>query len=209
MFRRLPLFLKRPIDANSHVDPDDVVVVKRSLERLGYYGCPKWGLHGFTDNGLFEGIKEFQRNHHLKVDGIMKPGGAKTRRPCGIGSLVLQNRMQIVTDSFRSTMQFVITYIRPREGAYMLYVWRLRMLAMRLVLESVRRLYQGLQSFRSMRRMEASLRNASAVRLRFSQSLANRRQRLSQAMVRSTIQRLGSATNPLMRSERLTISVLR
>ena len=57
--------------------------------------------------------------------------------------------------------------------------------------------------------MEASLRKASAVRLRFSQSLANRRQRLSQAMVRSTIQRFGSATKPLIRSERLTISVLR
>ena len=36
-----------------------------------------------------------------------------------------------------------------------------------------------------MRRMEASLRKASAVQLRFSQSLANRRQRLSHAMVRS------------------------
>ena len=60
-----------------------------------------------------------------------------------------------------------------------------------------------------MRRMEASLRKARAVRLRFSQSLANRRQRLSQAMVRSTIHRLGSVTNPLIRSERLTISVVR
>jgi hypothetical protein len=57
--------------------------------------------------------------------------------------------------------------------------------------------------------MEASLRKASAVRLRFSQSFANRRQRFSQAMVRSTIQRLGSTTKPLIRSERLTISVLR
>ena len=57
--------------------------------------------------------------------------------------------------------------------------------------------------------MEASLRKASAVRLRFSQSLASRRQRLSQAMVRSTIQRLGSVTNPLTRSERLTILVSR
>jgi integrase len=45
---------------------------------------------------------------------------------------------------------------------------------------------RGLQSFRSMRRMEASLGKASAVRLRFSQSLAKRRQRLSQAMVRSS-----------------------
>ena len=53
-------------------------------------------------------------------------------------------------------------------------------------LESVRRLYEGLQSFRSMMRMDASLRKASALRLRFSQSLANRRQRLSQAIVRST-----------------------
>ena len=46
-------------------------------------------------------------------------------------------------------------------------------------LESVRRLYVGLQSFRSMSRMDASL-TASALRLRFSQS-ASRRQRLSQA----------------------------
>src|SRR5260370_40985690 len=39
-------------------------------------------------------------------------------------------------------------------------------------LESVSKLDQGLQSFRSMRRMEASFKNARALRLRFSQSLA-------------------------------------
>jgi outer membrane protein assembly factor BamB len=55
-----------------------------------------------------------------------------------------------------------------------------------LVLESVRKHQAGLQSFRSMRRIEASCRNASALRLRFSQSLASLRQRLSQAKVRST-----------------------
>src|SRR5215471_9511645 len=76
-------------------------------------------------------------------------------------------------------------------------------------LESVRGLHQGLHSFRNMRRMEASLRKARALRLRFSQSLASRRQRFSQAIVRSTIQRLGNGSNPLARSERLTISVLR
>src|SRR5262249_51883013 len=73
--------------------------------------------------------------------------------------------------------------------------------------ESVRKHQAGLQSFRSMRRIEASRRNASALRLRFSQSLASLRQRLSQAKVRSTTQRRGSTTNPLVRSERLTISV--
>src|SRR5215475_6401671 len=75
-------------------------------------------------------------------------------------------------------------------------------------LESVRGLHQGLHSFRNMRRMEASLMKARALRLRFSQSLASRRQRFSQAIVRSTIQRLGNGTKPLARSERLTISVL-
>ena len=77
------------------------------------------------------------------------------------------------------------------------------------ILESVRRLYVGLQSFRSMSRMDASLMKASALRLRFSQSLASRRQRLSQAMVRSTTQRLGWTTKPFTRSDRLTISVSR
>jgi hypothetical protein len=47
-----------------------------------------------------------------------------------------------------------------------------------------------------MRRIDARRKNASAFRLRFSQSLASRRQRLSQAMERSTIQRLGRTTEP-------------
>ena len=67
----------------------------------------------------------------------------------------------------------------------------------RYVLESVRKHYLGLQSFLSIRRIEARRKNASAFRLRHSQSLAKRRQRLSQAMVRSTIQRFGKTTNPL------------
>src|ERR1700674_5335630 len=47
--------------------------------------------------------------------------------------------------------------------------------------KSVRRLQAGLQSFLSMRRIEARRKNASAFRLRFSQSLASLRQRLSHA----------------------------
>jgi hypothetical protein len=63
--------------------------------------------------------------------------------------------------------------------------------------ESVRRLHEGLHSFLSIRRMEARRRKASALWSRFSQSLARRRQRPSQPMVRSTIQRLGRTTKPL------------
>src|ERR1700693_2041269 len=47
-----------------------------------------------------------------------------------------------------------------------------------------------------MRRIEARRKNAKAFRLRHSQSLAKRRQRLSQAMVRSTIHRLGKTAKP-------------
>ncbi len=63
--------------------------------------------------------------------------------------------------------------------------------------ESVRELHVGLHSFRSMKRMEARRRKASALWLRHSQSLASLRQRPSQARVRSPIQRLGSTTKVL------------
>ena len=64
-------------------------------------------------------------------------------------------------------------------------------------LESVRKVNQLRQSFLSMRRIEARRRKASALRVRFSKSLAKRRQRLSHAKVRSTTQRRGRSSNPL------------
>src|ERR1700687_3603189 len=73
-------------------------------------------------------------------------------------------------------------------------------------LESVRRDHTGLHSFLNMSLMEARRRNASALRLRFSQSLASRLHRSSHANVRSTTHRFGQTTKPLARPERLTIS---
>jgi hypothetical protein len=55
--------------------------------------------------------------------------------------------------------------------------------------------------------MEAQRRKTRPLRFRYSQSLAGRRHRLSQPMVLSTIQRLGSTTN-FPASDRLTISTL-
>ena len=63
--------------------------------------------------------------------------------------------------------------------------------------ESVRRVHAGLHSFLSMSLIEARWMKERALRFRHSQSLASLRQRLSQAMVRSTIQRLGSTMKPL------------
>src|ERR1019366_6349812 len=74
------------------------------------------------------------------------------------------------------------------------------------VSESVRDHSFALPGLRSMNRIDANNRNARAFLLRYSQSWARRRHRLSQAKVRSTTQRLGRRTNPFAESDRLTIS---
>ena len=77
-----------------------------------------------------------------------------------------------------------VASFRPRA------FWRCALLGLSCS-EFVREHQVGLQSFRSMRRIDARRKKASALRLRFSQSLASLRQRLSHAMVRSTTQRRG------------------
>src|ERR1700686_2503981 len=72
--------------------------------------------------------------------------------------------------------------------------FKLKLLEALNVLESVRRVYAGLHSFLNISLMEARRRKASALRLRFSQSLASLRHRPSQAKVRSTTHRLGRTT---------------
>ena len=63
--------------------------------------------------------------------------------------------------------------------------------------ESVRDHPLFLANLLSMSRIDASIRKARALRLRHSQSFANRRHRPNHANVRSTTHRLGSRTNPL------------
>ena len=75
---------------------------------------------------------------------------------------------------------------------------RLRPEALSLALRSSAGDFQlRLQSFLSMKRIDARRKNASASWLRFSESLASRRQRLSQAMERSTIQHFAQGDKPL------------
>ena len=70
------LQLSKTIDRNSaDMDEDDVLAVKSSLKNLNYYKEPKYGMTKFSDNEMFEGIKKFQTDNKLKVDGIMKPKG--------------------------------------------------------------------------------------------------------------------------------------
>ncbi len=68
--------LSKRLSRNSAVDPFDVQQAKKALNRLGYYRPPeKLGITGIPDMALFDALTAFQRNHDLKPDGIIRPGG--------------------------------------------------------------------------------------------------------------------------------------
>lgn len=70
------LMLRTPLGPDYLAEPEDILDAKRALIDLGYYqplGGEKPGA--WVDNDLFAGIKRFQRDHGLKVDGLMRPGG--------------------------------------------------------------------------------------------------------------------------------------
>lgn len=70
------LNLKSPIGTNYRVDPNDRMDTKRALSDLGYYDVPAHrGIDDWTDGATFDGIKRFQQDNSLKVDGFMRPGG--------------------------------------------------------------------------------------------------------------------------------------
>ncbi len=70
-----PFSLNQTIGSSYPADPDDVLRTKKGLNRLGFYAVPKYGMTPWTDDELFAGLKNFQRDNGLAVDGIMKPGG--------------------------------------------------------------------------------------------------------------------------------------
>lgn len=70
------LKLKKEVsEITADIEPDDVLSVKQKLKGLGYYKEPEWGMAKFTDNQMFDGIRNFQKDNKLKIDGIMKPDG--------------------------------------------------------------------------------------------------------------------------------------
>lgn len=70
------LKLKKEVsETTADIEPDDVLSVKKKLKDLGYYQEPAWGITNFTDNQMFDGIRSFQTDNKLQVDGVMKPEG--------------------------------------------------------------------------------------------------------------------------------------
>ena len=52
---------------------DDVLKVKRALLKLGYYRIPDYGLTPYSDDAMFYGVKRFQKDNGLLVDGEILP----------------------------------------------------------------------------------------------------------------------------------------
>ncbi len=72
--------LKEPMGTNYRVDPGDIVNTKQALTDLGYYKIPPHrGIDDWTDDAMFDGIRSFQKDNDLKVDGFMRPGGPTER----------------------------------------------------------------------------------------------------------------------------------
>lgn len=66
---------KEVSETTADIEADDVLSVKKKLKDMGHYKEPEWGMSAITDNGMFDGIRNFQKEKGLKVDGIMKPQG--------------------------------------------------------------------------------------------------------------------------------------
>lgn len=70
------LAIKKPVGPAHALDEEDVLNTKKTLALLGYYKpSTRAGMTPWPDTPMFEGIKTFQKDKDLKVDGLMKPGG--------------------------------------------------------------------------------------------------------------------------------------
>lgn len=63
------------VSPSSNMKADDVLKTKSALNAVGSYKVPEFGITDVPDMGMIDGLKTFQANNGLKVDGIMKPGG--------------------------------------------------------------------------------------------------------------------------------------
>ena len=90
---------KGTVASSSFVDENDVVKTKSVLQNFGLY--PKDSdIHGFTDNEMFDGIKDFQKATGLKVDGVMRPKGETETRIKQVMSIF--NKSQIAKPDYRT-----------------------------------------------------------------------------------------------------------
>jgi hypothetical protein len=70
-----PLSLIGTVSENNDIEKPDIVVTKRSLQRVGHYSTDEPKFTEMTDDGMFAGIRSFQDEQKLSIDGRMVPDG--------------------------------------------------------------------------------------------------------------------------------------
>jgi len=83
----------KTISQNSNTNPNDVLNTKNALAQTGHYKVPDHGVTDIPDMGMIDGIKKFQQDNGLKVDGVMKPKGPTESK---IGETLVQNSISTV-----------------------------------------------------------------------------------------------------------------
>lgn len=63
--------LTRSIARDRDADLNDQANVKFALTALGYHEDTEEGLSPYSSNQFYDGIKRFQKDKKLKVDGIL------------------------------------------------------------------------------------------------------------------------------------------
>jgi hypothetical protein len=81
---RIMVALAKPLNQKQwRNEPTDIGQVALALSDAGYYKLPggqRNPLFWMPEPRLFEGVKAFQREHGLRVDGVVNPGGETERR---------------------------------------------------------------------------------------------------------------------------------
>ncbi|MBT5664904.1 MAG: hypothetical protein HOJ06_06160, partial [Rhodospirillaceae bacterium] len=75
-----PYKLKKTIGNSYNMDLDDSLKTKKALAGLGHMKIPDFGLTAYPDQAMIEGVKSFQKEQGLKVDGVMKADGPTIKR---------------------------------------------------------------------------------------------------------------------------------
>ncbi len=74
-----PFFTLKEVVDQTYAGPEDMLNVKRALNRMGFYDVPDYGMTPHADRTMFDGIRRFQRANGLRVDGVMQRGHATER----------------------------------------------------------------------------------------------------------------------------------
>jgi peptidoglycan hydrolase-like protein with peptidoglycan-binding domain len=73
------LQLNGSIASNVTLTPEDSLATKETLRTLGLYEVPSEGITVYPDEEMFAGIRRFQKEEGLKVDGIVSKNGPTLR----------------------------------------------------------------------------------------------------------------------------------